>query len=76
MRMKRMIHPFHLEQLDPSLSPEGDGAESESESNSESEPDSGPESNPKSESECEESGICERELNCYTLRKCVNPPRG
>jgi len=46
----------------------------ESESNPESEPDSGPESNPKSESECEESGICEREPNRYTLNKRVNPP--
>ena len=66
--------PLELEQLDPSLSPEGDDAESESESNPESEPDSGPESEPKSESECEESGICERESNRYTLRKRVNPP--
>ena len=58
-----------LEQLNSSLSPEGDGAESKSESNPESKP--GPESYPKSESECEESGSFERE---YTLRKRVNPP--
>ena len=63
-----------IEQLDPSLSPEGDGAESESESNPESEPNSGPESDQESDSECEESGICERESNRYTLRKHVNPP--